>query len=438
VSAINGALEEDFQLKRPMKLKALKGRFSQGQNLHGVGFELTANERAQMLSVDPRSIEVMLPLFNGQDLNTMSRLEPYRWALYFQDWSEERARQYPAAFNRLEEMVKPMRDALTGQIHQKCFWKFWDLRPGLVREAGENEFFLASAMVTKYVCFRRVPTSNIYNHKTIVYFLYEWSDFAVLQSSLHLEWAYWNCGTLGASTLSYSTSTALETWPMPVQGSDGLSELDHLGKRYHADRETFLDSSSIGLTQFYNRFHDKADDDSRIEVMRGLHREIDLAVARAYGWDDLDLEHGFHAVPYLPENDRVRFTISDRVRLEVLRRLSELNHQRYEEEVSQGLHGSSGTRAPRRAAATALAQPSLDFEPRVAATGNGATPSEAILIFLGARGGWHAKADVLAATGITDGQWNAAIADLISGGRVERQGERRGARYSAVKDNGEA
>jgi hypothetical protein len=438
VSAINGALEEDFQLKRPMKLKALKGRFSQGQNLHGVGFELTANERAQMLFVDPRSIEVMLPLFNGQDLNTMSRLEPYRWALYFQDWSEERARQYPAAFNRLEEMVKPMRDALTGQIHQKCFWKFWDLRPGLVREAGENEFFLASAMVTKYVCFRRVPTSNIYNHKTIVYFLYEWSDFAVLQSSLHLEWAYWNCGTLGASTLSYSTSTALETWPMPVQGSDGLSELDHLGKRYHADRETFLDSSSIGLTQFYNRFHDKADDDSRIEVMRGLHREIDLAVARAYGWDDLDLEHGFHAVPYLPENDRVRFTISDRVRLEVLRRLSELNHQRYEEEVSQGLHGSSGTRAPRRAAATALAQPSLDFEPRVAATGNGATPSEAILIFLGARGGWHAKADVLAATGITDGQWNAAIADLISGGRVERQGERRGARYSAVKDNGEA
>ena len=223
---------------------------------------------------------------------------------------------------------------------------------------------------------------------------------------------------------------------MPVL--DGNEELDDLGECYHSHRESLMAEEAIGLTQLYNRFHDRSDDDSRIDVMRGLHRDIDQAVALAYGWDDLDLEHGFHAVPYLPENDRVRFTVSDRVRLEVLRRLSELNHQRYEEEVSQGLHGSSGTRAPRRAAATALAQPSLDFEPRAAATGNGATPSEAILIFLGARGGWHAKADVLAATGITDGQWNAAIADLISGGRVERQGERRGARYSAVKDNGEA
>ena len=55
-----------------------------------------------------------------------------------------------------------------------------------------------------------------------------------------------------------------------------------------------------------------------------------------------------------------------------------------------------------------------------------------ILGFLSAHDGWHAKADVLAATSITDGQWNAAIADLIAVGRVERQGERRGARYRAT------
>jgi hypothetical protein len=43
--------------------------------------------------------------------------------------------------------------------------------------------------------------------------------------------------------------------------------------------------------------------------------------------------------------------------------------------------------------------------------------------------GWYAKSDILAATGITHGQWNAAIADLIASGKVERQSERRGARY---------
>lgn len=34
-----------------------------------------------------------------------------------------------------------------------------------------------------------------------------------------------------------------------------------------------------------------------------------------------------------------------------------------------------------------------------------------------------------AATGLTDGQWNVAITDLILDGIVERQGERRGVRY---------
>ena len=63
-----------------------------------------------------------------------------------------------------------------------------------------------------------------------------------------------------------------------------------------------------------------------------------------------------------------------------------------------------------------------------------AGPVHAVVEYLKADSGWHAKADILAATGITDGQWNAAIADLIAGGRVERQGERRGARYRYSED----
>lgn len=446
VSAVNGALEEDFQIKRPVKLKALKGKFSQGQDIMGRGFELTAEERAEILAADPECAEVIFPLFNGQDLNTMPRLEPYRWVIYFRDWPEEKARQYGPAFQRVEELVKPYRDGLTGQIHQDCYWKFWDLRPALMREVAAHETLLASAIVTKYVTFRKVPTNNIYNTKTKLYFLRRWSDFAVLQSSHHQEWAFWTCGTLGASTLNYSTSYALETWPMPILYDN--DELEGLGDRYHANREALMAAGAIGLTQIYNRFHDRADTDSRVDTMRELHRAIDLAVARAYGWGDLDLEHGYHEVPYLPENDRVRFTISERARLEVLRRLSELNHQRYEEEVAQGLHGraaSPGARKPRTVGGqnTPTQQPSLDFdaappnegahlevpEPR---TRNHASPSHAIAEYLRAHPGWHAKSDIVAAIGITDGQWNVAIADLIAIGRVERQGEKRGTRYSYV------
>jgi len=60
---------------------------------------------------------------------------------------------------------------------------------------------------------------------------------------------------------------------------------------------------------------------------------MDQAVAAAYGWQDLDLGHGFHQTK---QGDR--FTISETARREVLDRLLELNHQRYAEEVAQGLH----------------------------------------------------------------------------------------------------
>jgi hypothetical protein len=118
-----------------------------------------------------------------------------------------------------------------------------------------------------------------------------------------------------------------------------LSLLTKVGATLHGQRASVLSQESIGLTQLYKRLHDSNDTASRIVQLRELSCDIDLAVVEAYDWDDLNLGHGFHEVPYLPENDRVRFTISEPARVEVLRRLSELNRLRYNEEVEKGLHG---------------------------------------------------------------------------------------------------
>ena len=72
--------------------------------------------------------------------------------------------------------------------------------------------------------------------------------------------------------------------------------------------------------------------------MRRLQRAIDETVRDAYGWTGLDLGHAFHAVPYLPPNDNLRYTISEPARLEILSRLSALNRLRWEEEENAGLH----------------------------------------------------------------------------------------------------
>jgi hypothetical protein len=125
-----------------------------------------------------------------------------------------------------------------------------------------------------------------------------------------------------------------------------------------------MSQNGIGTTRLYNRFHDPAEIDLTIQEIREAHRHIDEATANAYGWDDLDLGHDFHEVPYLPENDRVRFTISEVARLEVLRRLAELNRQRYQEEVDQGLHGeaSGPSKGPSRGSrGVSPSEPTLDL-----------------------------------------------------------------------------
>ena len=42
-----------------------------------------------------------------------------------------------------------------------------------------------------------------------------------------------------------------------------------------------------GLTKTYNRFHARGENAADIARLRELHDEMDVAVLRAYGWDDL-------------------------------------------------------------------------------------------------------------------------------------------------------
>ena len=70
---------------------------------------------------------------------------------------------------------------------------------------------------------------------------------------------------------------------------------------------------------------------------------MDETVLKAYGWQDINLAHDFYEVDYLPENDRVRYTISPESRKEVLKRLLKLNHEIHEQEVKAGLHAKGKT-----------------------------------------------------------------------------------------------
>jgi type I restriction enzyme M protein len=58
-----------------------------------------------------------------------------------------------------------------------------------------------------------------------------------------------------------------------------------------------------------------------------------------------------------------------------------------------------------------------------------AQAQEAIATYLSTHPGWHGRSAVLEATGVDAANWNAAISALLESGKVERQGEKKGARY---------
>jgi hypothetical protein len=71
-----------------------------------------------------------------------------------------------------------------------------------------------------------------------------------------------------------------------------------------------------GLTKTYNRFHNPDETNADIHKLRELHIEMDKAVAAAYNWQDIELQHDFHQT-----KQGLRFTISETARREVLDRL---------------------------------------------------------------------------------------------------------------------
>lgn len=366
----------------PQRLKANESIAFIGSFVNGMGFVVTSDDAQEMLDADPRNSEVIFPYINGQDLTSDPEQRPSRWVINFWDWSEERAETFELPYKRILETVKPERQrrkpngeyALRKPLPQR-WWHHADKRPALYHAMGRGYHFerhpenwdpnqgqmrrvLALSLVSKHLGFFFVQASSVFSHATGVFALDDARMFAILQSSIHEVWARKQASFL-ENRLRYTPTDVFETFPLPAR----LDELGDVGEQYHQMRRTIMKQSRLSHTALYNRFHDPAD--VEIKDLRDLHRDMDRTVARAYGWDDLELHHEFQEVPFLPENDRVRFAISETARLEVLRRLAELNRQRYQEEVDQGLHsatsGASKGRA-RRSRAASAAEPTLDLE----------------------------------------------------------------------------
>lgn len=372
VSFINQFFEDQPLISSPERLHHNLKLLFKGNDFAGDGFIITEKEKDELILKDLKNNEVIFKLFNGRDLNDSCLQLSDRYIINFFDWDIEQAKKYEEPFLIVEQRCKPHREKFEPVNSWNIFvrdhwWLFGAYRVGLQNELKSITKCFVTSVVTKYLNFTIFDTDVIFSNAIYVLALEEYYYYSILQSSLHNEWARKYSSSL-ETRLRYVTTDCFETFPFPQNLIKEIElTLEKIGEEYHEFRRQLMLDMQLGLTKTYNLFHDPQfsmldvrsameirefksaklqipieEAIQRIEKLRALHKQMDDAVLKAYGWTDIDLAHNYYEVDYLPENDRVRYTISPEARKEILKRLLELNHKIHAEEVAAGLWDKKG------------------------------------------------------------------------------------------------
>ncbi|MFJ1779963.1 Eco57I restriction-modification methylase domain-containing protein [Streptomyces anulatus] len=349
----------------PQELKTFSGQVSVGCQVSGKGFLLEPAEASKLISIDENNAKVVFPYLINDEVNNRPDQSAKRWAVDFNDISEEDARQYADVFAILEEKVRPVRQRkkpdgsyqLRTPLPQR-WWHYEEKRPALRKAIASHDRVLVIGRHSKYGLLSIVPNGQIFSDSLVVFYTPDCAAMlALLTSAWHFNW--WT--VKGESTLKgdprYTPSDGFDTFPQPdltpriyAAGED----LDTYRRHVQLSR-----TPQLGMTDLYNEVHNQANLDSDIQRLREIHVEIDEAVAESYlahplaarfSWTPLALNHDFHETVH-----GRRWTVDPDVQIEMNDRLLELNHALYEDEVRRGLHNKKGSAKPRKTAATKAA-----------------------------------------------------------------------------------
>lgn len=349
VSVVSAALTQRENW-RPVKLKDSCGLVFQGVITLGDGFLVDNETHEKWMERSDESCNVVFDYLIGKEVNQSPEHHPGRKVINFFDWNIDTSSNFKSAFDYVVEHVKPYRENDKDKGAREAWWRFLRPRPELFHLLGRGHSFekhpkgwdrnkdplerviVFATGATKYPCFTLVPNTYIYANTLCVIASDSYSLFACLSSDIHGIWAF-EQGSRLHERLRYTHGDIFETFPLPINILDKSEKfLSALGENFFELRAKYMVNENQGMTKFYNAFHNPDISSPSLSELRKLQVKINLAVLHAYGFDDLDLNHDFHEVAYLPEGKNIRYTISEFAREELLYRLANLNKVRHEEE----------------------------------------------------------------------------------------------------------
>jgi hypothetical protein len=299
----------------------------------------------ELKTQNPKIERFIFIYLGGDDLNNDPRCTSVRRVIDFGTLSKTEARQAaPELVDLLERTVKPERRKQKRQDLVDRWWQFAYRKNELYDLISREDRVLAIPQVSPHLNVAVVGNAQVFSSQAIVVGRHATLRFPILQSRIHEVWVRFVASTL-EDRLRYTPTDCFETFAFP-ENFETSPILEAAGQAYHDHRAVLMVARYEGMTKTYNRFHDPDERSEDIVRLRELHAEMDRAVLRAYGWDDL----AERAEPiFLDETNEDEHAYQGRLfwpsafRDEVLARLLALNAERHAEELRLGLApGMSG------------------------------------------------------------------------------------------------
>ena len=258
--------------------------------------------------------DVLFPWFNGSDL---VRRPSDQWVIDFGERTPVAdAVFFEAPFERVRTLVKPNRDKLRRKSYREIWWLYQEPQYQMRRKIRAIDRFIATPRVSKYRLFVWKDRRCIPDSATVAIARNDDTTFGILHSRFHEQWSLRLCTWLGVGNdPRYTPTTTFETFPFPEGLTPDLPAHDYASdphavaiaiaaKRLDELRSAWLNPRDLidvlpevvagyperiipktanaavelkkrTLTNLYNL---------RPQWLVNAHRDLDDAVASAYGW----------------------------------------------------------------------------------------------------------------------------------------------------------
>jgi type II restriction/modification system DNA methylase subunit YeeA len=317
--AINSDLTgSPFDLTKAVRLADNGSVCFEGGQKHG-RFDISGEEARQILQLplNPNgrpNADVVRVLLNAMD---MVRRPSDAWVVLFPDeLTEQQAALYEAPFSIVEQRVKPERLRSKLASHREYWWRHHRTRPALRSAIAGLRRYIVTPVVSKYRLFIWVDHNVWPSNLLDAIARDDDTTFGILHSRFHEIWSLRMGTFLGVGNdPRYTPSTTFETFPFP----DGLTPNIAAGDYADDPRAQVIAEAAARLDALRGRWLNPPDlvkrvpevatgypdrvlpvDDKAADILKKrtltnlynerpswlehVHRDLDRAVAGAYGW----------------------------------------------------------------------------------------------------------------------------------------------------------